>query len=218
MLVSKYISKDFIPAKVNQTVGYGLGLVEQWEISHLPVFKGLEFVGNFSAEALRLHDKSALLSDCQQDIEFFFINEKASILDAIYSFNQHATNLLVILDDSQRFVGFLLMEDVVSALAGMPFISESGSVVIIETLQKQFSVSEIAQIVESNNAKILGLFVFNYQEDRVQATLKVLADDLTSVVETFERFNYRVLHKFFQDKNDDLIKNRFDLLMRYLDV
>lgn len=218
MLVSQYISKDFVPAKVNQTVGYGLDLVERWEISHLPLFRGLEFVGNLSAEVLKNYDSETLFSETEEEWEFFYINEKNSILDAIRLFNQYSANILVVLDEEHRFVGFLTIEDLIAALATMPFILEPGSVVIIETLQKQFSVSEIAKIAESNNAKITGMFISEYKEDKIQVTLKVVADDLISLVETFERFNYNVLHKFFQDKNDDLIKDRFDLLMKYLDV
>lgn len=218
MLVSQYISKDFVPAKVNQTVGYGLDLVERWEISHLPLFRGLEFVGNLATEVLKNYDSETLFSEMEEEWEFFYINEKNSILDAIRLFNQYSANILVVLDEEHRFVGFLTIEDLIAALATMPFILESGSVVIIETLQKQFSVSEIAKIAESNNAKITGMFISEYKEDKIQVTLKVVADDLISLVETFERFNYNVLHKFFQDKNDDLIKDRFDLLMKYLDV
>ena len=140
------------------------------------------------------------------------------MLEEIQQFNNQSTNILVVLDSQNHYSGMLLMDDIISGLSSMPFISEPGSIIIVEIPQKQFSVSEVAKIAESNNARIIGLFVTGYKEDKIQITLKLIADSLASVSETFERFNYTVLHKFFEDEKEDLMKDRFDMLMKYLDV
>lgn len=218
MLVTDYISKDFIPPKLNQTVGHGLALVNAYGLSHIPVFEGLSFAGSLSRETLSEHEPGILLSDLQDFSEFFYMTENGSLLDAVQNFHNYDTNVLTVLNAERQYLGMLMMDDVISGLSTMPFISEPGAIMVVEVSQKQFSISEIAKIAESNNARIIGLFLTGYQDDKIRITLKLISDNLTSVGETFERFNYTVLHKFFNDEKEDLMKDRFDLLMKYLDI
>lgn len=218
MIVTDYISKDFIPAKLNQKVEHGLELIKEFSLTHIPVFEGLNFVGMISRESLEETDLEDKLSELRDFSEFFYISENASLLDAVQNFHNHTTNILVVLNSELQYVGLLMMDDVISGLSTLPFISEPGAIMIVEVSQKQFSISEIAKIAESNNARIIGLFITGYHEDKIQIAIKIISDNLASVSETFERFNYSVLFKFFNDEKEDLMKDRFDMLMKYLDI
>lgn len=218
MLVNRYITKDFVPPKLNQNVLHAKEIVQEFGISHIPVFEGLNFIGNISREALEESEGETKLSELRNFAEFFYITENSSVLDAIQKFHTTDANLLPVLNTELQYVGMLMMEDVISALSTMPFILEPGAIMMIEIPQKQFSISEIAKIAESNNARIIGLFITDYPEDRVQITLKIIAESLTSVGETFERFGYNVVYKFFNDEKENLYKDRFEQLMKYLDV
>ena len=218
MIVTDYISKDFIPAKLNQKVGHGLELIKEFGLTHIPVFEGLSFVGMISKETLEESDVDEKLSELRDFSEFFYTGENGSLLDAVQNFHLYTSNILVVLNAEQQYEGMLMMDDVISGLSTLPFISEPGAIMIVEVSQKQFSISEVAKIAESNNARIIGLFITGYQEDKIQITIKLIAESLASVSETFERFNYRVIFKFFNDEKEDLMKDRFDMLMKYLDI
>lgn len=218
MLVNDYISKDFQPIDGSQSVEYAMELIHQYSLTHVPVFRGNNFIGNLSKETLEEQDVDVKLHDLKAYNELFYINQNGSLLEAIQKFHQFNTNILVVLTVEMQYLGFILMEDVISALSAMPFISEPGSIMVVEVAQRQFSISEISKIAESNNARIIGLFVTAYENDKVQIALKLIGESLSSVVETFERFNYTVLFKFYKDERDDLMKDRFDMLMKYLDV
>lgn len=218
MIVTDYISKDFIPAKLNQKVGHGLELIKEFGLTHIPVFEGLSFVGMISKETLEESDAEENLSGLREFNELFYMTENGSLLDAVQNFHHHTSNILVVLNAEQQYEGMLMMDDVISGLSTLPFISEPGAIMIVEVSQKQFSISEVAKIAESNNARIIGLFITGYQEDKIQITLKLIAENLASVGETFERFNYKVIFKFFNDEKEDLMKDRFDMLMKYLDI
>lgn len=218
MLAYDYISKDFIPPKLNQSVDHALRLANEFSLKHIPVFEGLNFVGNISRETLEENDLETPLSALRDFIEFFYMTENGSLLDAIQNFHQNDTNILVVLNKDQQYVGFLMMDDVISGISNMPFITEPGAIIVVEVAQKQFSISEIAKIAESNNARIVGLFITGYSEDKVQIGVKLIAESLASVGETFERFNYSVIYKFFHDEKEDLMKDRYDMLMKFLDL
>lgn len=218
MLVNNYISKDFIPPKLNHAVRHAVDLVNDFNLTHIPVFEGLNFVGNFPKEMLEESSEDEQISEIKDFAEHFHITENASLFDAIEKFHHHATNILPVISEEKHYLGFLMMDDVISALSTMPFIIEPGSIMTVEIPQKQFSISEVSKIVESNNGRIIGLFVTAYVEDRVQITIKLIADNLASVSETFERFGYSVILKFFNDEKEDMLRDRFDQLMKYLDI
>ena len=218
MLVTDYINKDFIPPKLKQDVSHGLGLLREFSLTHIPVFEGLNFTGMISRETLEEHGTETTIAALRDFNEFFYLTENSSLLDAIQHFNNHDTNVLVVLNAEMHYIGMLMMDDVFSGLSAMPFISEPGSIMIVEVSQKQFSISEIAKIAESNNARIIGLFVVGYEGDKIQIALKLITENIASVGETFERFNYTVLFKFFNDEKEDLMKDRLDMLMKYLDI
>lgn len=218
MLVKDYISKDFAPAKIGQTAGHALELVDKFNLTHIPVLEGLEFAGNLSKEILEENDASTRLSELKDFFENFFIDEKASLLDAVQIYHIHTSNVLPILNQTHHYVGMLMLDDVISGLSSMPLIIEPGSIMIVEIPQKKLSFSEISNIVESNNAKIIGMFVTAYQDENVRVALKLVSENLTSVGETFERFDYKVVYKFFNDEKEELMKERFEQLMKYLNI
>ena len=78
-------------------------------------------------------------------------------------------------------------------------------------------MTEISKIVESNNLKFYGSFISYINEDIVQITMKISTGNLSSVDETFERYGYHVLHKFYNDEKEDLIKDRYQYFQKYLE-
>ena len=83
-----------------------------------------------------------------------------------------------------------------------------------------YSLSEIARIVEEEDAKILGLTVDTIPEDpgRIVVSLLVNKAECTGIIQSFYRYNYNILNTFSSpEENSDLI-DRYSLLMRYLNV
>ena len=89
---------------------------------------------------------------------------------------------------------------------------------IISTHIKKYSTSEIANIVESNNGRILGLLLVNTDEDSTQIVLKLSAENISSIGDTFERFGYQISNKYFEDSKQELLKERFDQLQKFMEV
>lgn len=83
---------------------------------------------------------------------------------------------------------------------------------------KDYSFSEIAQIVEGNNARLLGAFITDSQNDIVEITLKVGTQSLNEVAQTFRRYNYTIVFGNSDDQFMEDLKQRSDYLEKYLNV
>ncbi|MDD2513010.1 MAG: hypothetical protein PHH64_03930 [Proteiniphilum sp.] len=94
------------------------------------------------------------------------------------------------------------------------------SLIILEIPLRDYTLTEIARIVESNNAHVMALSVIPVSAgERLMVSLKLDVDDLTSVLRSFERFNYRVVYSYMKEGEvTDRQKERLDELMYYLEM
>lgn len=94
------------------------------------------------------------------------------------------------------------------------------SLIILEIPLKDYTLTEIARIVESNNAHIIALSVLPISGgSELLVSLKLDISDLTSVLRSFERFNYNVVYYYMKEGEiTDQQKERLDELMYYLDM
>ena len=79
-------------------------------------------------------------------------------------------------------------------------------------------MSEVSQIVESNNENILGLYISNQTSDIIQATVKINSEDINEVIQTFRRYNYNLISEHKDDFYLQDLKDRSDYLQKYLNM
>ncbi len=99
-----------------------------------------------------------------------------------------------------------------------PFLKEEGGILIIEKEMNNFSMSQVAQIIESNNAKILGLFISNVANNKVEITVKISQSGLNDIIQTFRRYEYEIISEHQEDSYLNSLKERSDYLDKYLNI
>jgi hypothetical protein len=123
-----------------------------------------------------------------------------------------------VLGKDNNYIGYYELSDIMSIFNDTPFLNEAGGIIVIEKEQRDYSFSEICQIVESNNAKILGLFISKIEGDRVQATIKIGHIGMNAIVQTFRRYNYLVVSNHEEDRFLEDLKDRSNYLDKYLNI
>ena len=122
-----------------------------------------------------------------------------------------------ILDKNEKYLGCVSNHEILTKLAATSSIKEQGGIIVIECNKKDYSMSEIAQIVESDNAKILSSYIFSKIEStEIEITLKINQLDLTRIMRSFERYNYTIKASYQTKLNDNDVQWRYDVLMNYL--
>lgn len=94
------------------------------------------------------------------------------------------------------------------------------SLLILEIPLKDYSLTEVARIVESNNVHVLSLFTIPLSGGAdLLLSLKLDVEDVSPVLRSFERFNYKVVYYFMREGEvTDTQMERFDELMYYLEM
>ena len=98
--------------------------------------------------------------------------------------------------------------------------TEQACLIQLEMGAYDYSLSEIARIVEGEDAKIMDLTVEKLPEDsgRVMVSLLVNRPDCASIIQAFYRYNYNVVRTYSSPDEPSDLRDRYSLLMRYLNV
>jgi len=186
--------------------------------SHVAIVENNIFLGVLSENDLEAFESDKKIEDYKYNLESFFALKSTSWLDVLEQFARNECNLLPVLDDEKQVIGYYDLNDIVGVFIDTPFFTEPGGILVVAKGIKDYSFSEISQIVESNNTKLLGAFITDIRNDIIQITIKISTGNFSEVVQTFRRYNYNIL---FGNKDDQFIENlkeRSDYLDKYLNV
>jgi len=186
--------------------------------SHVAVIEKGMFLGVLSGNDVENFEEDKKIEDYRYNLEAFFVRKDTNWLDVLETFARNEANLIPVLDDEESVIGYYDLTDVVSVFIDTPFFTEPGGIIVVAKGIKDYSFSEIAQIVESNNAKLIGGFITDIRNDVIQITVKISSTNLNDVLQTFRRYNYNILFGNNDDQFLEDLKQRSDYLDKYLNV
>jgi len=186
--------------------------------SHIAVAEKGRYLGVLNENDLETFEEGKKIEDYRYNLETFFVRKDTNWLDVLEMFARNEANLLPVLGENEDVLGYYSVTDVVRVFIDTPFFTEPGGIIIVEKGIRDYSFSEIAQIVESNNTRFIGGFITDIHNDVVQVTIKIGASNLNEIQQTFRRYNYNILFGTDDDQFLEDLKQRSDYLEKYLNV
>ena len=216
--IKRYIDNDLKPLALQDLVIYAQNISRNYKFSHIPVVENGVFMGTLLAEDIEEAEANQKIIDFSYTLEPFFVLNTTNWFEVLQKFSKHDANLVPVLNQNNQYIGYYNLMDLVKVFTESPFLSEEGNTIIVEKIQTALSFSEISQIVESNNAKLLGLFINNINDNIVQVTVKTTPTDINAVLRTFRRYDYDIVSEHMDDAYINNLKNRSDYLDKYLNI
>jgi hypothetical protein len=128
-------------------------------------------------------------------------------------------SVIPVLNDKDQYLGLIHLSTLLQHFAEMASMKESGGLLVLELNIHDYSLSEISRIVESNDGKILSLYISSHIDStKLEVTIKINKTDLSSIIQTFNRYNYTIKASFHQSEYVDDLKDRFDSFMSFLNI
>jgi acetoin utilization protein AcuB len=221
MVARELINHMIPPLKKSDPAKKATAWMEELRINQLPVIENGIYCGLISEELiLEDNDNSKEVSEYDLQGKSCQVNENQHFYDVLKIVSDHGVQLVAVLDDEKTFLGVISIKDTVTAFAQSAAVQSPGGIIILSLKQIDYSLSEISRLVESNDAKILSSIVNNdiFDANMIKLTLKVNKTDLSSIIATFERFEYKIIAKFEESKMESSDKERLDILFKYLDI
>jgi acetoin utilization protein AcuB len=213
-------SDILIPLRPEDTGITALGLMDELRVAHLPVVGDGEYLGLVSDFAVyNMHDPDAGISTLRPSLKHVYVSENQHIYDVIRLVAENKISLLPVLSDKGQFLGVITLQELIAQLAIITSAGNPGSIIVLEINDKDYLLTEIAQIVEANDAKVLSLYVSTFHDStRMEITLKLNRMDIGPVLQTFSRFNYTIKASFSENTYFESLQERYDSLMNYLNI
>jgi len=216
MFIKDYISKDFPCFSLTDSIEAAREILEDFGYSHVFIKKSHHFYGAIAIDFL--YEEEGSLKDLEHQIERFAILEDNNIMDSIRLFHTFNTNVIPVINKNEKYLGYIICDDIFQDLSKYPLFSETGAILTIETPARKYSMTEIANIVESNNSKFYGGFISFMSDEVIHVTIKISNENLTSIDATFDRYDYRIVEKYYSDEKSDLYKDRFGFFQKFLEI
>ncbi|HNR43049.1 MAG TPA: CBS domain-containing protein [Bacteroidales bacterium] len=221
-MIARDLISEVVPAlKTSDSGQTALNWMEIFRISHLPIVNNQDFLGLISdSDIYDMNQPEEPIGNHSLTLLKPYVTDDQHLFEVIGLASRLKLTVVPVLDSHNHYKGVITATDLVRYLASISSIDQSGGILVLEITERDYSLSQIAQIVESNNIKVLSLYITSPPDStRLEVTLKVNSTDLASLIRTFERYNYDVKTWITSDDSmDRFYSERFDLLMKYLNI
>lgn len=220
MIALQLLRNDIRPLKPEDKVYMAHELMDEHKVMHLPVLDGEEYLGLVSeGDLLDAQDEELSIKSGSSKLVRAFVPAEKHLFDAINLFHEFKVSMLPVLDTDEHYMGYLYPQDIVSMMGGMLSSKIPGAILILEINQIDYQLSQIAQIVESNDAKVLAFYITSNPNSTVlEVTLRINRKDLTPIIQTFQRYDYTISASYHESEHAVDMKERFDNFMKYLNM
>ena len=216
--LSEYINNDFKPFSSTESVAMIQDFFAENTYSHFPVMDNDIYIGLISGVDAETFETQKPIIEYRYSFEGFFVRESMSWLDVLEIFARNNSNIVPILDETNKYAGYYEITDVIKFLNETPFLKETGGIIVVEKPTADYSMSQITQIVESNNGKLLGVFVSQADAEKVQVTIKTTLGSMNEIIQSFRRYNYEIVSEHHEDNYLNTLKERSEYLDKYLNM
>lgn len=221
-MVAKDLISEIIPSlKTSDTGQAALNWMEIFRISHLPIVNNLDFLGLISdTDIYDTNQPEEPIGNHELTLLKPYVTEDQHLFEVIGLAARLRLSVVPVLNNKNHYMGVITSSDLVRYVAGISSMDQPGGILVLELIERDYSLSQIAQIVESNNIKVLSMYITSPPDSTLlEVTLKVNTTDLHALIRTFERYNYEVkTWVTTNDSIDNFYSERFDLLMKYLNM
>jgi len=221
-MVAKELISEVIPLlKTSDSGQTALNLMETFRISHLPIVNNQEFLGLISdSDIYDMNQPDEPIGNHSLTLLKPYVKADRHIFEVIGLAARLKLTVVPVLDDNNNFKGVITARDIIKCLAEMSSLDQPGAIIVLELTERDYSLSQIAQIIESNDVKAVSMYITSPSDStKLEITIKLNSNEIASVIRTFERYNISVkTWVASSDSIDQFYQERFDLLMKYLNI
>ncbi len=221
MIALNLINPDIPALAPDQSIADARTIFLESCICQIPIVQGDHLLGLLPVDLLRMKDyESSRIDAFKEEFKPAFIPANMHLLNIFKPAADLELSVVPVVNADNAYQGAFAVADLMYHFASLYSFREVGGIFTLQTPYKHYDHSEISRIVEVNNAKILSFYTeLNEDGSVVFITIKVNTVDLKHLEATFERYNYDIqVHYTAGNQQDVDVKQRYDLLMRYLNI
>ncbi|MCR9288913.1 MAG: CBS domain-containing protein [Bacteroidetes bacterium] len=219
MVAEKIITTAILPLRTSDTGDQALAIMDDFHVRHLPIVNDKQLLGVISDDDILLHDVGEAVGSYALSLRRPYVKDTDHIYEVMRLLAEHQLTVIPVVNADNDYEGMISQEDVLNFFARTASFSDTGSIVVLEIGRRDYSMTEISRIVESEGAVILSSFITSEQDaNLIEVTIKINRQNIQNIISTFERFNYSIKASFNEQEYLESLQERYDSLMSYLSI
>ena len=219
MIAKELISNEILPLQLKDNCAQAMTMMSIYRLKDLPVVENNLLLGMISEETVSTTDPETLIEATHISKSYVYVQETDHIFEVLNRLAQNNMTVVPVVDDDENFLGIISQEDLIKFYANTFSFKEPGSIIVIETTKRGYSLSEVARIIELEGATVISSFVTTADDsENILLTIKVNQQEISNIISALERYDYNVSATFVEDEYSDDLKDRYDMLMNYLNI
>jgi signal-transduction protein with cAMP-binding, CBS, and nucleotidyltransferase domain len=219
MIASELISTELIPLRTSDTGEAALNVMADFYVKHLPIVNNTQLLGVLSEDDVINNPIHEQVGSYHLSHAKAYVTHREHLFEIMRIMAENELTVIPVVDDEGNYMGLITQSDLLQYYAKSFSFSEPGGILLLEMPKRDYVLSEIARLIETEGGIILSSFVTTGADQSiVYLTLKINRRDLEQIKATLIRFDYSIKGSFVEDEYYDSLKDRYDMLMNYLDV
>ena len=220
MLTGDLHSQNLPYLHLSDKVYQALQLMNDNQVTHLPIVDGEKYVGIISEDdLLQVENDHDELGTLQQSFGNISVKSTEHFLKAIQLAAENGLSVVPIVDMENDLAGAVTYNDLLKHASEFMSLNEPGGLIVLEVESNQYSFNEISKLVETNDAQITQLNTSNDPGTGImQVTIRINKAEISDIVATFQRYEYNVKYYFGEELYVNELKSNYDNLMNYLKI
>ncbi len=221
MQAKDLLTDNIVTLKTSDKAETALSLMEELRVSHLPIVNNEVFLGLISDDDIyEINDMELPIGNHTLSLNKPYVHLNHHIFDVIRLVAEQSLTLVPVLDNKSNYLGCITLETLVDNFVKITSVNHPGGIIVLEVNTHAYSLSQIAGIVEANDAKVLCSYLSTFEDsNKLEVTIKVNKIDISGIIQTFNRYDY-IIKGFYSEESryGDLLDDRFQSLMNWLNI
>lgn len=219
MIAEQLINYMVPPLKPSDDIARAKQWMDEFRVKELPVVEDNKLLG-FVSEDL-LYDSEIMHPEVGAYPligESCVISATSHYYDILKVQNEQQLEMVAVISN-EEFKGVVLISDILKEFAKTAIINSQGAIITIQTNINDYSLSEISRVVEMNGSTVLGANIRPNADDAslIEIVLRINHQDVNQIATGLTNSGYKVTSSFNTEDNSFDEKDRYGLLMKFLD-
>ena len=220
MIAGELLTPDFPYLAPEDSLEKARQLFSDNFVSHLAVVGSQQIEGILPLDTIPQDlDFEGTIADLKQDFIRAQVLADQHGLDIFEVVSKLELTSVPVSDKENKYIGTIATRDLLYNLSSLYAFRHIGGIIVLSMGLRDYNLSEISRIVESNNGKIVLMYMDSDESTgAIKVTLKLDTLDISRIIATFERFKYTVDFQQPSVYTRDETQERYELLMKMLDL
>jgi len=220
MIALELISEEIPSLTVEQTGKDAFNMLGEYYVKHLPVLDDDKLVGIICEEDIFNHSLYDPIGTYHLELlRTYSVRPSDHIFTIIRVMGENRLTVVPVVDEDGKYVGLVSQNDLLAYFSQTNSFAVPGAIIVLAMQKSDYSLATLVRIAEQEDLHVISAVITSPPSEQVLAvTLKFSSQNISAVAASYERHGYTIREAYSETEYHDNTKERYDALMRFLEV